>query len=59
MSNKNDKKIRQLHRKQFRKEIAPLIKERVDMMAAHVLNARPKWLPKFVWNRLVKFVLKV
>lgn len=55
MSQKNTKKLRQM----YRREITPLVRERVDMMTKHVLGNRPRFMPLFVWKSLVKLVLKV
>lgn len=51
MNNYNAKKLRQIHRKTLNRQI--------DKFFEQVVRPRPRWLPSWLWWKIVNRVLKI
>jgi hypothetical protein len=54
MSQKKDKKARRLFRTVFRNRI-----EEVAEKNARMIKPKPKWIPMFLWIRMLKIFIRV
>jgi hypothetical protein len=56
MSEKTEKKIRQLYRRDAHKEVEKIRNEILKQM--NFLRPKPKWVPLFIWRLFYKIVFK-
>jgi len=56
MSDTNDKKMRQMFRRHIREHLEKLTTE-YFLNDAPMFNQKPKWMPKKVWNWMIKKVV--
>lgn len=53
MSARQDKKLRQL----YRREVAGVADRQINMIAEHI-RPKPKWMPRFLYRKLFKLIIK-
>lgn len=58
MSGKQEKKLRQLHRRDFNKKMESITADLYGQMKK-LLKPCPKWFPKWLWYRLGKQFLNI
>lgn len=58
MSGRQEKKLRQLHRRDFNKRMEGLVKDVEDQMR-QIVRPAPRYFPKVLWRRLGRIFLNI
>ena len=52
------RKLRQLHRREFRESARKLAEEKMRFYG-NIVKPKPRWMPMWLWKRCLKLFLKV
>ena len=55
MSQKRSKKLRQY----YRRDVRHLAKERAQYFYQEILKPRPRWVPRWLWKRMLKIFIRI